>query len=70
MNILKLKARIIEEGYSIRTLAKPLGIKDATLYKKVSGKVQFTMRELQILKKILHLSNDEFVDIFFSIEMS
>lgn len=43
----KLKGRIVEAGYSQRSLAKELGMSKNTLNAKVNGKIPFNTVEIQ-----------------------
>lgn len=56
VNTLKLKARIIGEGYSQRSLAKAIGINKNTLNSKVNGNVQFNIDEVDKICEVLHIN--------------
>lgn len=43
----KLKGKIVEAGYSQRSLAKELGMSKNTLNSKVNGKIPFNTVEIQ-----------------------
>lgn len=63
----KIKNAIDERGLKMNYVQKKLGVSKQTLYRKISGNTQWYIRELKVFKEILHLSNDEFVDIFFNL---
>lgn len=66
MNIPKLKGKMVEEGYSVDTLATEIGIDRSTLYRKLESVEKFTIREAQKIKEVLHLTNNEASAIFFN----
>lgn len=49
----KLKGKIIEAGYSQRSLAKELGMSKNTLNSKVNGKSPFNTVEIEMVCKVL-----------------
>ncbi len=61
----KLKAAIVENGYTQEKLADALGIARATFNNKINGKTYFTEDELMKMKSALNLSNERFLLIFF-----
>ena len=65
MDANKLKGKIIEAGFSQRSLAKELGMSKNTLNSKVNGKIPFNTVEIRRLCDILNIdSNDEKASIF------
>lgn len=66
MNVLKLRAKMVEKGYNVVILAKEMRIDRATLYRKLAEGEKFTVGDVQKLNKILDLTKDEAHDIFFS----
>ena len=64
-NINKLKGKIIENGYSIKTLASEVNLCEATLRKKINGSAEVNIGESLAIKSKLKLSTKEYVDIFF-----
>lgn len=68
-NTLKLKAKILENGKTIQSLAEELEMSVNTLSFKVNNKREFTIKEVDAIKEALHLSNQEIMDIFFSAKM-
>lgn len=61
----KLKAKMIENGYSVEQMAQKLGINYTTLYRKLSSETEFTRNEIAMMKDILHLTIAEINSIFF-----
>lgn len=66
MDALKLKATIIERGYSITTLAKALGISSDGLRKRINGRIRFKLNEIVDIARELNLRPDEIEKIFFN----
>ena len=67
VNVNKLKGKIVERGMSVEELANKIGVDKSTLYRKLnqSGET-FTIREANLICKILELNGDEATAIFFS----
>lgn len=61
----ELKAECVRKGISMEGLADRIGINPATLYRKTNGKGEFSAPELQAIRKILGLSDEKFMFIFF-----
>lgn len=70
MNVNELKAELVRQGVSLRTLATILGIDRSTLYKKMSGRTQFLQSEIAKIGEILHLDSNKIVAIFFDNKVS
>ncbi len=66
MNINLLKSKIIENGYTQKTLANKMDISVNTLNKKILLQSAFTVGDLKKLKKLLDLSTDDVNNIFFN----
>lgn len=66
MNLLRLKAKIIEKGMNVERLAKSIGIDRSSLYRKLNNFEKFTIGEAIQIKEILELTNEEATAIFFS----
>ncbi len=65
MNKNLLSARMIEHDINNAQLAQALSIDEATLYRKKSGVSDFYRREIQIIKQVLNLSDEDIRLIFF-----
>ncbi len=61
----KFKAKLVEAGLTVEKLAEIIGINQATLYRKIAGKSEFTRIEMQVIQKALHLSREDLCSIFF-----
>ena len=66
LNRNKLKAKVIENGFAMKQIAKMLQISESTLYRKINGKSDFTRKEIQDLKEILNLDTKTAEEIFFA----
>lgn len=67
VNTMKLKGKIVENGFTLREVAKVLDIDDSTLYRKMkSNGTSFTIGEANKLTKVLRLTKDEAMEIFFN----
>lgn len=64
LNHRKLKAKIIERGFTIEIISQAMKMHKATFYRKLANN-SFLIRETDELKNILRLTNDEAKDIFF-----
>lgn len=61
-----LERYMVQNGYSVTNISRKLRCTPATLLNKLNGKSQFTLWELQKLKKILHLNMEDVEILFFS----
>lgn len=61
-----LKTRIRTSGLKTQSVAEKLGMSRASLWKKLSGRVEFKVSEIAGLSKVLDLTNEERDYIFFS----
>lgn len=67
MNVLKLKAAIVEHGSTTEKLAESIGIHPATMYRKLAANGQgFTIGEVEAIADVLNLSSEECTRIFFA----
>lgn len=65
-NTLKLQARMKEKEFTIKTLAKKVGLSTTGLFNKIHNKREFTVTELQRIVLALGLNGTEMQDIFFA----
>lgn len=65
-NTLKLKAVILEKGFTQEQIAEMLGMTIATFNYKVNNKSEFKASEIKKLGEILHLTAEEVNTIFFA----
>lgn len=68
-NINKLKGKITENGYTIKTLSAEIGLCETSLRRKINDKSDFTLSESLKVKDRLHLSTDDYLDIFFGAKL-
>ena len=66
----KFHGRVIAEGYTLVTISDKLGISPVTMTRKMSRGGDFTRSELQQLRSLLNLSDDDMNDIFFAEELA
>ena len=65
MNEKKLKGKIVECGFTIDSFCRECGFARSTFDRKLSGNVQFNRDEIEVIIRILHLTDDEIRMIFF-----
>lgn len=65
-NSLKLKARIIEKGYTLTTLAKLIGISYQSMSYKVNNKREFNQTEISSICSALDIKDRERSAYFFA----
>lgn len=65
MNIPKLKGKMVEQGLNVESLAAKMEIDRSTLYRKLDAGEKFTVGEVQKIKEILDLTNEDASAIFF-----
>lgn len=61
-----LRAKIDESGYKLRFIAGKLGITYQGFLKKINNETEFKASEIQILKELLNLTEEERNKIFFA----
>lgn len=61
-----LREKINACGYKLVYVAKQLGISYQALLKKITNETEFKASEVMMLKELLHLTDEEVMDIFFS----
>ena len=64
MNTNKLRGKMVENGWTVDTLANEMNIDRSTLYRKLDAGEKFTVGEARKIKDILGLSNEEASAIF------
>lgn len=62
----KLKAKIVEKGFTLEQIAQKLGINPATIYRKMAMESDFTRNEIALLKESLDLTIEDINTIFFA----
>lgn len=67
VNVNKLKAKLIENGFNVETMAKKIGMDKATLYRRLSNNGEsFTIGEADAISRELGLTGEEVNAIFFA----
>ena len=66
MEIKKIKTKLFEKGVTYSEASQKIGISKYSFTKKVNGKSKFSVDEAEKLSRLLELSNDEIVNIFFN----
>lgn len=67
INDLKLKAKMVEKGYSQLDMADYLNISYFTFNLKINNKRLFTLLEVQKISELLGLTEQEIIIIFLQI---
>lgn len=62
----KLKAVIIEKGFTQDQIAELIGMSSTTFSYKLNNKVEFKASEILIISKVLELTTQQTMDIFFA----
>lgn len=66
-NVNKLKGKIAEKGYTLKRLSEELGLTELTLRRKINdNNYDFYLGETTDVAKILNLSGEEYLEIFFN----
>ena len=55
---------MVENGYTLKTLSKAMGLSISTIQRKVSGTCEFSRDEIEKLSKVLKLNSEQIIDIF------
>lgn len=61
----KLKARMVDQGETARSLAEKLGISENSMYSKLNGKYEFKPSEIEKMMRILNIHAREMKRYFF-----
>jgi DNA-binding XRE family transcriptional regulator len=70
MNIPELKAEIARQNLTIPKLADKIHISKKTLYSRVNGETNFSLKEISAIAEVLKLSKDKIFFIFFANEVA
>lgn len=66
MNVNKLKGKIVEKGLSVTEVAMKIGIDRSSLYRKLNNEGEtLTIKEANLIVKVLEIPPDEAIEIFF-----
>lgn len=66
VNTSKLQGLMRERKYTISSLSKLTKLSKTGLFNKIHGKAEFLCSEMQVIKKALNLTEEEFVSVFFN----
>lgn len=66
MNVEDLKAEIARNNLSVPKLAKLIKLDKKTLYTRLNGGTNFKQEEIAGIAKVLNLSSEQIVSIFFA----
>ena len=66
VNTAMLRGKIVERGLDVSRVAERMGVDKSTLYRRIADGDTFTIGEASEITKILALSHEEAVAIFFS----
>ncbi len=61
----KLQAKMKENGYTIKTLSKKVGLSHTGLFNKIHNKKEFVVSEVQLIGQVLCLNEKDIREIFF-----
>lgn len=64
MDLCKLKAKIVENGINVETLAEQIGVDRSSMYRKLNNFEKITIGEARRIKAALNLTNEEASNIF------
>lgn len=70
MNINDLNAEIARCGLTIPKLAELIGLDKKTLYSRMKGETAFKQPEIANISKVLKLTQEKILDIFFADSVS
>ena len=65
MDIKLLKAKMVLRDMTADTVCEYLEISRSTWFRKLSGKTEFTRREISLIASALSLDKGEIIEIFF-----
>lgn len=65
LSVKDLKAEIVRNGETVKSVALKLGMDRGTFYRKMNGVSDFTRADIQKLVEMLKLSGADAIRIFF-----
>lgn len=66
MQVNKLKAKLVEQGINVETLAELIGTERSSLYRKLNNAEKITIGEAKKIKEALSMDNQEAYEIFLT----
>ena len=70
MNSKLLKAKMELRDMTTVAISEYIGINRSSWYRKISGKTEFTRREISLISTVLSLDEGELIEIFFAKDVS
>lgn len=70
MNERKLRAKMMLVGETVASLSSKLGISEASVRNKLTGRTEFTQGEITSIVSVCKMTKDEVMEIFFDPEVS
>lgn len=64
-----LREKIDTCGFKLVYVAKQVGVSYQAFLKKLNNETEFKTSEVMILKELLHLTDDEVMEIFFTLNV-
>lgn len=68
VNNAKLVGKIAEKGFTKSSIADEIGISRSGMWKKFQGQYSWTLEDIYGLSKVLELTSDEILAIWFGID--
>lgn len=62
----KLKAKIVENGFTITSLSKEIKMSKSLLSQKINNKIRFSQSDIKKIAKVLDLTGEEIKEIFLN----
>lgn len=61
----KLKGKVAEQGMTMTAFAKEIDLDYSSLYRRLEGQTSFTVADVEKITRVLHLENEDIINIFF-----
>ncbi len=66
LNKALLKSKMALYSDTSKSLSEKMGLTESAISNRINGKTHFSAKEMNFLKNLYNISNDEFVEIFFN----
>lgn len=70
MNFNELRAELKRKNMTIEKLAVKIAISRSAMLRKINGQTEFTLGEINRIRKVLNLDYQQFDRVFFNCEVS
>lgn len=70
MDFNEFKACMARSGYSIPKLAKEIDMSKTALYNKAKGISEFTLEDIQKIARVLNMTKNQILIVFFAEKVS